>query len=298
MRMMLHRSILCAVLGVLLLAGTAARAQNPDTIAPDESAAMAKRIVNQLIQALGGPLYQSMTERQCEGRRALIGHNGELAGYVALKDSWKYPDTDRIEYIAHSRNTLLGYIIGVQDLDITHGGLVITLFSGDQGWIMDRGGVSELPSGSVSQFQAAVKQNVDNLLRLRIQDPETRYRWAGLGTVDLRPVDWVEVTDVEGFTVRLAVDKSTHLLVRSVVVTQDEEFNQTREDVAIYTNYQDKGGVRMPMQVSRERDGRRIQQVFYDDCRPNPALPAEFFTRQALDKRFQETHGKTPKGKD
>ena len=298
MRMMLHRSMLGAVLGVLLLAGTA-HAQNPDTIAPEESEAMAKRIVNQLIQALGGPLYLSMTERQCEGRRALIGHNGELAGYVSLRDYWAYPDKDRIEYVAHSRNTLLGYLIGVQDLDITHGGLIITVFSGEQGWIMDRSGVSELPVGSVSQFQASLKQNVDNLLRLRIKDPETRYRWAGLGTVDLHPVDWVEVTDTEGVTVRLAVDKSTHLLVRSVVVTQDEEFNQTREDVAIYTNYQDKGGVRMPMQVSRERDGRRMQQVFYDDCHPNPTLPADFFTRQALDKRFKETHGKSSsKSKD
>jgi hypothetical protein len=288
----------CGLLVVVaLLCGGVGHAQNPDTIAPDESTAMAKRILNQVIQAMGGQAYLGMSSRECDGRRALIGHNGELSGYISLKDYWQYPDKDRVDYIAHSRNTLLGFIIGVQDLDITKGGEVITLFSGDQGWIMDRGGVSEMPVTSVSQFQEAVKQNVDNLLRIKIKAERTLYHWGGLGTVDLHPVDWVEVTDADGVTMRLAVDRSTHLLVRSVVTSQDEELNQSREDVAIYSNYQLKGGVQMPMQITRERDGRRVLQVFYDECRPNPGLAADFFTREALDQRFKQVGGKAKASK-
>jgi hypothetical protein len=49
------------------------------------------------------------------------------------------------------------------------------------------------------------------------------------------------------------------------------------------------------MQVTRERDGRRIAQVFYDSCEINPPLPADYFTREALVQRFKETGGK--KGK-
>jgi hypothetical protein len=289
---LIYRAFVGALAAGLLVLVSGIHAQNPDTIAPEESTAMAKRIVNQTIQAMGGQAYLGMNERQCDGRRALIGHNGELSGYIGLKDSWQYPDKERTDYVAHSRNTLLGYLIGVQDLDITHGGTVITLFSGDEGWIMDRSGVSEMPVTSVSQFQDAVRQNVDNLLRLKAKDPDTRFRWAGLGTVDLHPVDFVEITDSSGLTTRISIDKSTHLLVRSVVVTQDEELNQPREDVAIYTNYQAKGGVVMPMQITRERDGRRLMQVFYDACQTNPPLPPDFFTRAALDKKFKETGGK------
>lgn len=296
MRIIFRKSGSLLMFGLLVLAANA-RAQNPDTIAPEQSTAMARGILGQVIQAMGGPTYLGMTARECDGRRALIGHSGELSGYVGLKDYWQYPDKDRTDYIAHSRNTLLGYIIGVQDLDITHGGVVITLFSGDQGWVMDRGGVSEMPATSVSQFQEAAKQNLDNLLRLRLKDESTRYRWAGLETVDLRPVDWIEITDADGRTSRLAVDRSTHLPVRSVVVTQDEELGQSREDVAIYTNYQPKGGVQIPMQVTRERDGRRIMQIFYDDCRPNPGLSSDFFTREALEKRFREVGGKSKPSK-
>jgi len=105
----------------------------------------------------------------------------------------------------------------------------------------------------------------------------------------------VEVSDRSDRTYRLAVDRATHLLVRSVVRVRDENTRQDREDISIYTNYLPKNGVQVPMQITRERDGRRIAQVFYDACQVNPALPADFFTREALVQRFKETGGKKAK---
>jgi len=283
------------LMAALLLAPLGTCAQNPDTIAPEESEARAKKILNQLVQAMGGPAYLGMKERQCDGRRAVIGHNGALAGFVQFKDTWEFPDKNRTDYIAHSRNTLLGYIIGVQDLDLTRGGLVIQVFNGDQGWSMDRGGVSDIPEDSLAEFQAAVKRSPENLLRSGLKNPELGLRWGGHDTVDLREVDWVEISDREDRTYRLAVDRNTHLLIRSVVRLKDENTREEREDISIYTNYLQKNGVQIPMQVTRERDGRRVAQVFYDACQVNPALPADFFTREALVQRFKETGGKKAK---
>jgi len=283
------------LMAAVLLAPLGARAQNPDTIAPEESEARAKKILNQLVQAMGGQAYLGMKERQCDGRRAAIGHNGALAGFVQLKDTWEFPDKNRTDYIAHARNTLLGYIVGVQDLDLTHGGLVIQTFNGDQGWTMDRGGVSDIPEDLLAEFQAAVKRSPENLLRSGLKNPEMGLRWGGLDTVDLREVDWVEISDREDRTYRLAVDRNTHLLIRSVVRVKDESTREEREDVSIYTNYLPKNGVQIPMQVTRERDGRRIAQVFYDTCQVNPGLPGDFFTREALVQRFKETGGKKAK---
>ncbi len=279
----------------MVLAPAAVRAQNPDMIAPEVSEAKGRQILNQLLEGMGGQAYLGMKQRQCDGRRAVIGHNGELAGYVQFKDAWQFPDKNRTDYIAHARNTLLGFMIGVQDLDLSHGGLVITLFNGDHGWTMDRSGVTDIAEDTVAEFQEAVQRNSDNLLRLSLKDPDLGFRWAGLGTVDLREVDWVEITDRELRTYRLAVDRSTHLLIRSVVRVKDDNTGQEREDVTIFTNYQPKGGVQVPMQVTRERDGRRIAQFFYDTCQINPPLPADYFTREALVQRFKETGGK--KGK-
>lgn len=285
---------LCALIAGSL-APLAVRAQNPDTIAPEESEARARKVIDQLIQGFGGPAFLGMKERQCDGRRALIGHDGALTGYVQFKDSWLYPDKNRTDYFAKGRNTLLGFIVGVQELDLSHGGLVITTFNGEQGWTMDRGGVSDMPEDTLAEFQAAVQRNPENLLRLGLKNPELSFRWAGLDTVDLHEVDWVEIADRDDHVSRLAVDRMTHLLVRSVFLIKDSNSGEQHEDVSIYTNYQPKAGVQIPMQVSRERDGRRISQIFNESCEINPQLAADYFSREALVQRYKETGGK--KGK-
>ena len=102
----------------------ASPSQNPDIMLPEQNVAKARQTLDQLIDALGGPAFLEVRERECDGRRAQFGHNGELTGFVDFKDYWRYPDKHRIDY-SKKRN-------------------VIDVFSGDQGWTMDRGGVSEL----------------------------------------------------------------------------------------------------------------------------------------------------------
>src|SRR5258708_26571262 len=103
--------------------------------------------------------------------------------------------------------------------------------------------------------------------------------FGGIDTVDLKPVDLVEITDSQERRFRLAVDGSTHLLVRSAVITKDEETQQVNEDVSIYSNYQLKDSVWMPLQISREHNGRRAAQISYDSCKFNPGFPADIFDK-------------------
>jgi hypothetical protein len=120
--------------------------------------------------------------------------------------------------------------------------------------------------------------------------------YGGIGVADLRTVDWIDFQDSEERTIRLGVDRSTHLLLRTIVKTVNEDTRERQEDVTVYSNYQLKDGVQLPMQISRERDGRRLSQVFYESCQLNPELPADLFTRASLEKRYKELGGKN-KGK-
>jgi len=277
---------------VILIAGAfivpSASSQRADTMMPEQSVAKGKQILSDLTNALGGPGYTQVRESQCQGRRALFGHNGALTGYIDFIDYRRYPDTDRTEYIGKGRNTILQSLIGIDGLDFAHGGVVITLFNRNQGWTYDRSGVSEAPATSVTDFQEQVKRNIDNLLRLRLNEEGMSIRFDGSDTVDLKQVDWVELTDREQRTFRLAVDRSTHLLVRGVVITKNEETQQIDEDVAIYTNYQLRDSVWVPLQVSRERNSRRTSQYFYDTCKFNPGFPDSLFTKDSLKKGASE----------
>jgi outer membrane lipoprotein-sorting protein len=246
--------------------------QNPDTLLPEASAAKAKQILQQLIDALGGPAYLEIKESNCEGRLARFGHNGELTGYTNFKVYWHYPDKNRTDY--------------------SKKGVIINLYNGDQGWTLDRGGVTELPAPEVADFQEQAKRDINNLLRLRLKEPGMTFRFGGTDIVDLKTVDWVAIVDSEQRNFRLAVDRSSHLLVRSVVTIEDETRQDRSVVTNIYTNFQLMEGAQTPLQITSDRDGHRINQVFLTSCKYNPGFPGDFFTKAALEKRFSEVGSK------
>ena len=255
---------------------------------PEQSEAKGKQILHELLNGLGGPGYLEVRESECSGRRALFGHSGDLTGYIDFNDFRHYPDKARIEYIAKTRNSILLSLIGLDGLGFAHGGIVITLYNGDRGWSYDRSGINELPATAVTDFQEAMNRNVDNLLRLRLHEPGLTIRFGGNDTVDLKQVNWVELDDREGRKYRFAVDPSTHLLVRSVVSTEDTENQQVNDDTTIYTNYQLKDSAWTPMQVTREHNDRRTAQFFFDNCRYNPGFPQALFSKDSLKTRGAE----------
>jgi hypothetical protein len=133
-RLTLRPLRLCLAIALLLIAPSL-RAQNPDMMDPDKSAAKAQELLRQLIDALGGQRYLQLQSLQCEGRLAQFGHNGEMTGFVNFRDFRMFPDKKRT--------------------DIGKKGNIIDLFSGDEGWTLDRGGVSEEPAPAVADFQEA-----------------------------------------------------------------------------------------------------------------------------------------------
>src|SRR5262249_22777229 len=87
-------ALLTAALGVL---AATSRAQNPETMSPEASAAKAKQILKQLLDALGGPLYLNVKSISCDGRMAQFGHSEAMTGYIAFREYRSYPDKRRIE---------------------------------------------------------------------------------------------------------------------------------------------------------------------------------------------------------
>lgn len=251
------------------------RGQNPDNMMPEERTAKGKQILDQLITALGGPTYLDIRESNCEGRLAQFGHSGELTGYTSFKVYWRYPDKNRT--------------------DFSKKGVIVNVYNGDRGWTLDKGGVSELSNAAVADFQEQAKRDVNNLLRTRLKEPGMTIRFGGTDVVDLKTVDWVEITDTEQRDFRLAVDRSTHYLVRSVITIQDDTSPDRSVETRIYTNYQLMDGVWAPLQITLDRNGRRINQVFFQSCKYNPGFAEDFFTKAALEKRSSEVGVKKSK---
>ena len=276
MRLSVYGKVL--VCAALMMAGVCAwPGQNPETMMPEEREAKGKQILQQLITALGGPTYTEVKESECEGRLAQFGHAGDLTGYTPFKVYWSFPDKNRT--------------------DFSKKGVIVNVYNGDKGWTLDKGGVSELSRTAVADFQEQTKRDINNLLRVRLQEPGMSIRYGGQDIVDLKTVDWVELVDSEQRDFRLAVDRTTHQLVRTITTLADDTSPDRSVETRIYTNYQLMDGVQTPLQITLDRNGRRINQVFFASCKYNVGYGPDFFTRAALEKRSSELGVKASKDK-
>src|ERR1700693_5680773 len=132
---MIFRAIVCIifVLGSAWICGRPASASPAQEMLPEQSAAKAKQVLQQVIAALGGQAYLNVHDTQCDGRAAQFGTAGTLMGFTLFRDIWLLPDKNRVEYFTKGEHTILGFLMGADDLLITHGGATITVFSGDNG---------------------------------------------------------------------------------------------------------------------------------------------------------------------
>jgi hypothetical protein len=259
-----------------LHAAPCAFAQNPQDMMPAESAAKAKEILQQAIQALGGTAYLNLRDATCEGRLSQFGHAGELNGFEKFVDYTIPPFKDRTENLP-KRN-------------------IITVMNGDKGWTLDRGGVSDASGADIAHFEEDTKKDIDYILRSRLKEPNMIFRYAGPDVVDLKQVDWVELVDSDNRTIRIAIAQSTHLPVRKIVDTRDANTRMKTDEVEYYSNYHPLNGVETPFQITRERNHIKIYQVFFDKCEYNTNLSDSLFTKQSLDERWEKV-GKSARKK-
>src|SRR5208282_2186169 len=149
----------------LVLLAPGVTAQNPDVWDPEKSTVKAKQLVQQSIEALGGAAFRDYQGMECEGRLAEFDHNGDAAGDANYHNYWQFPDKNRTEYVVHTtKGGLLAVFVGILPVK---GGVFILVFSGNEGWTMDKSGVNEAPASTVSSFQAAAKNNYRNVLLLK-----------------------------------------------------------------------------------------------------------------------------------
>jgi len=280
------------VLGLAGVCGRSATTGPAQELLPDESAAKAKQVLQQVVAALGGPAYVNVQDSDCEGQVAQFGASGDLMGYTPFREQWLLPSKNRTEYIAKGEHTILGFLLDSDGLMITHGGSMIIVFNGDEGWMLDKGGVSNEPDDLVKNFNEQVKSGMNNMLRSRRNDPGVEYRYAGTDIVDLKEAEWIEFTDRDHRDLRLAVEKSTHLPLRWVVATRDPETRERTEVTTSYTQYVVQDGVKTPLSIVRSRNDRKQSQTFLKACKYNSSIAPELFTRSSLEQRAAEVSKK------
>ena len=284
---------ICLVIGLPWLCRPPASARPPQEMLPDESAAKAKQVLQQIIAALGGPAYLNVRDTDCNGRIAQFGLVGDVPEFTEFRDEWVLPDKNRTEYfLKGQRPNPLALIMGAEGPFFTHGGSMVTIFNGNQGWGLDKSGVSEEPPDVIQTFNDGLKTSMNHMLRVRLNEPGVEARYAGPDIIDRKEAEWIEFTDRDHRDLRLGVDKLTHLPLRWVIATRDPETRERTEIATTYIQYLTIDGVKAPLSIENYRNDHRVSQTFLSDCKFNSGLDPQLFTRASLEQRAAEVQKK------
>jgi hypothetical protein len=254
--------------GVALAASARVAAQDDEILMPDQSAAKAKQILQAAIQALGGQAYLNVRDVTCTGNIGQFDHSGAVTRFGKFIDYSIPPDKERQENLP-KRN-------------------LIEVYNGKQGWVLDRGGVSDAPASDLAEFQQGNLRDIDNILRHRIHEPGMIFRYAGPDIVELKQADWVELVDGDNRTIRIAFAQATHLPIREIAETRDPKTQFSSRETDFFSDYHPVQGIQTAFQLERDRNGMKIFQAFFAQCEYNTNLADSLFTKQSLEERWDK----------
>jgi hypothetical protein len=235
----MKRVVFAALAAVLLL-----RAETPEQ--------RGKRVVDECLQALGGDRYMNMQNR-VETGRAYSFYRDTLTGLSIAKIYTRY-DSDVIDtahdLAQHERDNF-----GKKE---DYG----TLFTGKEAWDVTYRGARPLPADRFARYKDTTLRDIFYIIRERLHEPGWVIESKGADVIENRPVEIVDLTDVDNITTTVYFDQITKLPVRQAFYRRDPVTKDRNEEVTHFTKYLDTGGVQWPFAVERDRNGEKIYEIF------------------------------------
>jgi len=236
---------LCCVLLALLLV-TPVRSQSPE----------AKKILDDMIQTLGGQAYLDVNDIHMAGRLFQFKH-GELTGSDIFSDYIKFPLMERTEFGREKRRE-------------------IRINNGDTGWMIipkDKEPREQTP-GEVQEFKASFKTGLDYILRFTLEEKQTTIQHIGTEIINFNRADLIEIRDPAKNRLVLFIDRLTKLPAKLQLRRSDEKI--TREES--YANWHAFQGIMTPLNITRFTDGLKTMEIHNETCVYNSNLPDSLFT--------------------
>jgi hypothetical protein len=229
-----------------------------------------KQIINDALDALGGPHFRAMRDR-VESGRAYSFFREELSGLSVARIYVQYlqPQGPRTpdELLVRERQSF-----GKEEKS----GAV--LLSDGKGYQITFRGARPVPQETIDRYRDTTLHSVLYILKERLDEPGMIFEYQGSEIVDNLPADKVDITDADNRTVTVFFYRTTKLPLRQIYYRRDPKTGDRNEEVTIFGKFRDAGGgVMWPLDVQRLRNGERIYQMYADSVQINQSLPDKLF---------------------
>jgi len=237
-------------------------AQFAATAAKDPGVAKARKILDDMIHALGGEAYLTMRDMTVEGRTYSFYHGRPRGLGVLYWRFWQTPDKDRYE-LTKQRD-------------------VIDLYVGDKGYETTYKGTTEIDPKQLSEYLRRREHSLEWVVRNWLPAPGAMILYEGTAIVEQNLADKVTILTAANDSVTIAVDPRTHLPVRKTYSFRDPVDRQFDEDAEIYSNYKVVQGIATPYSTVRMENGEMSNQRYVNSVSYNTGLAPAMFEPKGL----------------
>ena len=148
-----------------------------------------------------------------------------------------------------------------------------------------------VPEDQFERYRDTTLHNIFYIFRVRLHEAGLTFESRGADVVDHLPVDVVDVIDAENRVVTVYFHQSTKLPVKQKFTWRDPKTHDPTEEVTSYARYRENNGIQWPQEITRERNGERVYQIFAESVAFNQNLTDDLFDPSIL------THSKENKRK-
>ncbi len=229
-----------------------------------------KQVIDAAIAALGGSKFLKMEDR-VESGRAYSFYREQLSGLSIAKIYTRYlnsvpPDRTGEDLAVRERqgfgkNEEYGYV----------------LFREEGGWEVTFRGPRELAKDRLERYRDTTLRNIFYILRVRLHEPGMIFEYKGSDVVENLPVDIVDIADAQNRVVTAYFDPTTKLPVRQFIDWRDPDTRERNEEITRFARYREVNGIQWPHQITRERNGEKVYQIFAESVTFNNDLTDDLF---------------------
>src|SRR5512142_3004987 len=202
----------------------------------------AVRLLDQMVQALGGPAWMGLRDLEQEGRTYSFYHGESTGAGAPFWRFWKWPDKERIE-LTKQRDWII-------------------IYTGDQGSEVTFKGVEPVEKVTLEDYLRRRHYSLESVLRDWLRQPGVAIFYEGHGVAERKPAEQVSILNAQNESLTIWIDGNSHFPLKKSFTWRDPKTRDRTEEAEGYDNYRPTQGVQMPLSVTRYKNGEAVNQRF------------------------------------
>lgn len=242
-------------------------AQTNDAQPAANDAAHARKLLTQMVDALGGRLWLDRQDWVYYGRLATFYKGQPHEGAPAFEEYYRAnPYGERIILISH-----FGTFIATDHKDIAE------VWTADHGYEVSYKGRKDLPEKDVQDYVRRRRHSLEVIVKDWLNQPGVLLTYEGTNMVERRLAEQIGILTPNNDAVTLELDEATHLPLSLSFQWRDPIYKDLNTDVQQFDDYHSVQGIMTPFSITRLHNGDMTGQRFLTSAKYNLQLAPDLF---------------------